>query len=74
MAVDRIPGGTVLQLEFQTGVDPEGNPVYRNKSLSSVRPEAADQDLFDVAVALAGLQEYTLNRISVREVNHLVQV
>ncbi|WP_027355840.1 DUF1659 domain-containing protein [Desulfofundulus thermocisternus] len=66
MAVNRVPGTTVLRLVLQTGMDDEGNPVYRNKNLNNIRPDAADQDLFDVAQALAGLQEYPLagvNRI-----------
>ncbi|MEW6273881.1 MAG: DUF1659 domain-containing protein [Bacillota bacterium] len=74
MAVNRVPGGTVLQLELQTGVDAQGNPVYRNKSLRYVRPDAADQDLFDVAQALAGLQEYTLSKVSRIDASQLVQV
>lgn len=74
MAVNRVPGGTVLQLELQTGVDAQGNPIYRNKNLSSIRPDAADQDLFDVAQALAGLQEYTLSKISRIDASQLVQV
>lgn len=74
MAVNRVPGGTVLRLELQTGVDAQGNPIYRNKNLSSIRPDAADQDLFDVAQALAGLQEYTLSKISRIDASQLVQV
>lgn len=60
MAVTRVPSGTTLRLELRVGTDARGNPVIRNKSLNNVKPEAADQDLFDVANALAGLQEYPL--------------
>ncbi len=74
MAVNKIPGGAVLQLELQTGVDAQGNPVYRSKNLKSVNPAAVDQDLFDVAQALAGLQEYTLSKISRVDSAQLVQV
>lgn len=74
MAVNRVPAGTVLQLELQTGVDPQGNPIYRNKNLRFIKPDAADQDLFDVAQALAGLQEYTLSKISRIDASQLVQV
>jgi len=73
MPVNRVPGGTVLQLELQTGVDAQGNPVYRNKNLRYVKPDAADQDVFDVAQALAGLQEYTLSKVSRIDANQLVQ-
>ncbi|NLI11388.1 DUF1659 domain-containing protein [Pelotomaculum propionicicum] len=64
MAVNKVPASSVLRLELQVGVNAGGNPVYRNRNLNNVKPAAADQDLFDVATALAGLQGYTLNSIS----------
>jgi len=64
MAVNKVSGGTVLNLEVQTGVDAQGNPVYRNRNYKSIDPSAADQDLYDVAQAIAGLQSYTLSKIS----------
>lgn len=73
MAVNKISSGTVLGLELQTGVDAQGNPVYRNKNLRNINPAAADQDLFDAAQTLAGLQEYTLNQISRVDSAQLVQ-
>ncbi len=74
MAVSKVPSTTVLRLVLQTGVDGEGNPVYRNKNLNNVRPGAADQDLFDVAQALAGLQEYPLAGVNRIDSARLVQV
>lgn len=60
MAVNSIATGSVLRLQLQTGVDNNGDPVYRTKSLNNIKPEAADQDIFDVAGALAGLQQHVL--------------
>ena len=60
MAVAKISNGTVLRLRWQTGLDGDGNPVYRSKSLSNVKTDAQDQSIFDVAQALAGLQSYAL--------------
>jgi hypothetical protein len=74
MAVNKVPTSSVLRLELNTGVDEGGNPVYRNKNLSNVKPAAADQDLFDAATALAALQGYTLNGISRVDGASLVQV
>lgn len=74
MAVNKVPAGSVLRLELQTGVDGNGNPVYRNRSLNNTKPAAADQDLYDVATSLAGLQEYTLSSISRVDSAELVQV
>jgi len=60
MAVEKVPSGTTLKMQFQTRLDGDGDPVYRTKSLSSVKTTAADQDIYDVAQALVALQEYTL--------------
>jgi hypothetical protein len=50
----------VLRLQFQTGVDAGGDPVYRNKNLNNVKPQALEQDLYNVAQALAQLQQHPL--------------
>jgi hypothetical protein len=63
MAVEKIPSSTVLRMQFQTGLDGDGNPVYRTKSLSNVKTNALDQDIFDVAQALVQLQGYTLTAV-----------
>ena len=60
MPVNKVPGVTTLRMQYQTGVDGSGDPIYRRKSLNNVKANAADQDLFDVAQAVSGLQEYTL--------------
>ena len=64
MAVNKVPTGCTLRLEFQTGVDISGNPVFRNKSLNNVKVAAADQDIYDTAQTLSGLQANTLNSVS----------
>ncbi|MDD3654127.1 MAG: DUF1659 domain-containing protein [Desulfotomaculaceae bacterium] len=64
MAVTKVPVGTALKLKVNTGTDGSGNPVFRTKSLSNVKSTAADQDIYDVAVSLSGLQDYTLSSIS----------
>lgn len=74
MAVNKVPENSILRLELRTGVNASGNPVYRNRGLTNVKPTASDQDLFDVATALAGLQEYPLNGISRVDGAQLVQV
>jgi Protein of unknown function (DUF1659). len=74
MAVNRVNAGVILRLRFQTGVDNQGNPVYRDRTLRSIDPNASDQNLFDVAQALANLQEYTLDSITRIQSDHLIQV
>ncbi len=55
MVVNNIPVGAALRLQFQTGVDGNGDPVFRNKNLSNIKTDALDQDVFEVAQALTGL-------------------
>ncbi|HHV56235.1 MAG TPA: DUF1659 domain-containing protein [Firmicutes bacterium] len=67
MAVQRVPEGARLQLSLQTGTDEAGKPLVRAKSFANVKADAADQDVFDVAQALAGLQIYPL--VAVRRID-----
>ncbi len=69
MAVNANPKDTVLVVSFQTGLTPSGSPILRQRSLQHVRSDAADQDVYDVATALYGLQSYPL--ISVRRDNRV---
>lgn len=63
MAVTKVPGNSALKLVLHVGDSENGNPILRNKSLNNVKSAAADQDIFDVAGALAELQDYALNGI-----------
>ena len=63
MAVTKISGNSALKLELQTGIDGFGNPKYRIKGFSNVKADAADEDLFEVAVGLGELQEHNLSNI-----------
>lgn len=60
MAVVKTPTNSVLRIQLQTGVNTEGDPVYRTRSFNNVKANAQDQNLFDVADVLTGLQQYTL--------------
>ena len=63
MAINKIAVGTTLRIQFQTGVDGSGNPVFSTKSLNNVKETALDQDIYDVALALAQLQEYAVEAV-----------
>ncbi|OPY56631.1 MAG: hypothetical protein A4E55_02042 [Pelotomaculum sp. PtaU1.Bin035] len=73
MAVTKVPDNSTLRLELRVGVNTSGNPVYRRRTLNNVKPNASDQDLFEIATALAALQEYPLNSISRVDGAQLVQ-
>ncbi|WP_018086023.1 DUF1659 domain-containing protein [Desulfurispora thermophila] len=63
MPVTRVATGSALRLVLQTGVDEQGNPITRNKTLSNVKTSASDEDVYAVAALLAGLQDYGVNNI-----------
>jgi len=71
MAVVATPLISKARLQLQTGVDGQSNPIYRNKTYSRVKTDALDQDIYDVAVALAGLSTDTLNSLTRVDENDL---
>lgn len=64
MALVVTPLSSRLTLTVNTGVDAEGNPVLRTRSYSGVKPSASDQDVYDVAQAVAGLQQHLVEEVS----------
>ncbi|AFV03463.1 MULTISPECIES: DUF1659 domain-containing protein [unclassified Dehalobacter] len=51
---------SVLATRYQIGITAGGGPVLKQKSLTGVKATAADQDVYDVAVALSSLVDYPL--------------
>ena len=69
MAVIATPKDTVMVVTYQTGLTAQGSPKLSQRSFANVKSEAVDQDVYDVANALYGLQDYPL--ISVRRDNRV---
>ncbi|MGI6570027.1 MAG: DUF1659 domain-containing protein [Caldicoprobacterales bacterium] len=63
---------STLQLTYDMGTDDDGKKLVRRRSYSNVKVDAADQDLFDVAAAISGLQTYPMSQIQVTDRKHLV--
>ena len=63
MAVNTVPIGSRLQLRLIVGQDRQGNPIYRTRSYSNVKPDASDEDVFAVGNALAGLQQHDVEEL-----------
>ena len=75
MSVESIATGSTLRIRLETGVDQEGKPIFRNKSINNVKPDATDQELFDMAQVLTGLQRYTVAavmRVDTAKLNDMV--
>lgn len=72
MPVNTNPIGSRMQLRLIVGQDTGGNPVYRTRSYSNVKPLASDDDVFAVGNALAELQVQELDEL--RRINEYVLV
>jgi len=64
MAVVGVPLNSTLVVVYQTGLTPFGGPGLRQKSLTDVRSDAAEQAVFDAAHALFGLAQYPVIDLS----------
>lgn len=67
MAVTTTIKDSVMIVTFQTGLTSQGSPKLNQRSFTNVKSTSSDQDVYDVAVALYGLQDYPL--IGVRRDN-----
>ena len=60
MALNMVSMDYTLQLKFNIGEDGDGKVITRTRTLNRIRPEASDEDLYEMALALANLQQYDL--------------
>ncbi|QXM05363.1 DUF1659 domain-containing protein [Crassaminicella indica] len=56
MAVSVKMGPSKLKITFSNGMDDNGNEKKRSRTYSNIKPTAKDQDIYDVATTLIGLQ------------------
>lgn len=72
MAVVKNANGSVMALKLQKGVTSTGAPAYVTRNYPC-KATAADQDIYDVAVAIAGLQNYPVDSIQRTDNANLVE-
>jgi hypothetical protein len=65
---------STLRLVVATGQDAAGNPILRGRNYTRVKPAAADQGVFDAALALAGLGTAALHGVERVDTKILVQI
>jgi hypothetical protein len=59
-----VPRDSALQFRLVVGTNPDtGAPIIQSKSFSNIKSAALDQDVYDVATALTGLQKYPVDEI-----------
>lgn len=73
MAVRKIAATTSLQIEVASGQDSSGNTVYRKKSFSNVKTDAALENIVAVANAIKDVIDAETRNILVAESSKLVE-
>jgi len=69
-----VPRDSSLQLRLVVGTNPEtGAPIIQSKSCSSIKAAALEQDVYDAATALVGLQKYTVDEIRLGKESQLTE-
>ena len=59
-----VPRDSSLQLRLVVGTNPDtGAPIVNSKTFSKIKSAAIEQDVYDAATALIGLQKYTVDEI-----------
>ncbi|MDA8443172.1 MAG: DUF1659 domain-containing protein [Peptococcaceae bacterium] len=58
MAVVATPVSSTLQVSVQVGTDSYGRPQLKKLSFSGLKASLTDQQIFDLATVLGGLQQY----------------
>jgi len=69
-----VPRDSSLQLRLVVGTNPTtGAPIINSKSFSNIKSTALEQDAYDVANDLIGLQKYTVDEIRYSEEAQLTE-
>ena len=72
MAVTKSATKTTLGLRFALGADENGKAQFATHNLSTIKPAASDQDVYDVAAGISGLMAGTITDITRADVFTLV--
>ena len=69
-----IPRDSSLQFRLVVGTNPEtGAPIINSKTFAKIKSTALEQDAYDVATALVGLQKYTVDEIRLEKESQLTE-
>ena len=69
-----VPRDSSLQFRLVVGTNPEsGAPIINSKTFGNIKSAALDQDVYDVATALVGLQKYTVDEIRLGKESQLTE-
>ena len=69
-----VPRDSSLQFRLVVGVNPEtGAPIINSKTFTKIKSAALDQDVYDTATALEGLQKYAVDEIRLEKESQLTE-
>ena len=69
-----VPRDSSLQFRLVVGTNPEtGAPIINSKSFARIKSTALDQDIYDVATAIVGLQKYTVDELRLGKESQLTE-
>ena len=69
-----VPRDSALQFRLVVGNNPEsGAPIINSKSFARIKSAALDQDIYDVATAIVGLQKYTVDELRLGKESQLTE-
>jgi len=69
-----VPRDSSLQLRLVIGTNPDtGAPIIQSKTFGNIKAAALEQDVYDAATALVGLQKYTVDEIRLGKESQLTE-
>jgi len=69
-----VPRDSSLQLRLVVGVNPDtGAPIINSKTFAKIKSTALEQDAYDVATALTGLQKYSVDEVRFEKESQLTE-
>ena len=69
-----VPRDSSLQFRLVVGVNPlTGAPIIISKTFGKVKSAALEQDIYDTATALTGLQKYTVDETRLGKESQLTE-
>jgi len=69
-----VPRDSSLQFRLVVGTNPDtGAPIINSKTFTKIKSAALDQDVYDIATALVGLQKYSVDEIRLEKESQLTE-
>ncbi|MBU4511104.1 DUF1659 domain-containing protein [bacterium] len=69
-----VPRDSSLQFRLVVGTNPvTGAPIINSKTFANIKSAALDQDAYDTATALTGLQKYTVDETRLEKESQLTE-